>query len=345
MQGVDLVELAYLPGGSTEEWLLSMLRSLSWIDQSCAAFAYEVDISDIAEPKIKSHVSLFGQCDERWVAQGHQFLMEHQGTWRLYRRRVTTARSTFGSDHPIIKKFLASTGISDGAVVFALDARGVGPVLSTQSTSTYRVNAKEQYAYKRLASHISAASRLRDLFGAAPTTDQADAILSPDGARVLHAANDAREADSRSLLHAFARRVDRARGSARRRDPMGALEAWTALLDGRWSMIDHFDSDGRRYCMFLRNDPRLERIQPLTSQQRQVMGLAALGVPNKLIAYEVGISEAGVSQALRAGMRRLGIRRRTDLVRVLGPLAEDLAKHDEAKGPSGQRTGRRRVSP
>lgn len=32
------------------------------------------------------------------------------------------------------------------------------------------------------------------------------------------------------------------------------------------------------------------------------IALAALGVPNKLIAYEVGISDAGVSQALRAAM-------------------------------------------
>jgi len=329
MHGLDVVELAYRSGGSNEEWLLSMLRSLSWIDESCAAFAYEVDISNIAEPNIKSHVSLFGECDRQWVVDGHKFLMAQQGLWRLYRRRVTTARSTFGSDHPVIKNFLASTGIQDGAVVFALDARGVGPVLSTQSRSIYRVNAKQQYAYKRLASHISAASRLRGLFGACPLPTQADAILSPDGRQVLHAVDDAREAANQSRLQAFAQIGDRARGATRRKDPIGALEAWTALLDGRWSLIDHFDSDGRRFCMFLRNDPRLEPIRPLTPQQRQVMSLAALGVPNKLIAYEVGISESGVSQALRSGMIRLGIRRRTDLVRVLGPLAEDVAKGAE----------------
>src|SRR4051812_33986139 len=133
MHGLDVVELAYRSGGTTEEWLLSMLRSLSWTAESCAAFGYEVDISNLAEPNIKSYVSLFGECDRQWVVDGHKFLTAQQSVWQLYRRRVTTARTTFSSDHPVIKSFLANTGIRDGAVVFALDARGVGPVLSTQS--------------------------------------------------------------------------------------------------------------------------------------------------------------------------------------------------------------------
>ena len=322
MHALDVVELAYRSGGTTEDWLLELLRSLSWVDMSCAAFAYEVDISDVAAPKIGRHVSAFGQCDYQWVAEGHRFLMESNDLWRLYRRRATTALSTFGPDHPVVKEFLASSGIKDGAVVFALDARRVGVVLSTQATSRYPFSVKDRYTYSRLAAHVAAGSRLRSLFGALPLPDQADAVLSPDG-RVLHAANDAKEKGSRALLEAFAQRVDRARGAARRADPMGSLDTWTALLNGMWSLVDHFDSDGRRFCMFLRNDPKLDGARPLTPQQRQVVTLAALGVPNKLIAYEVGISEVGASQALRSAMRRLGVRRRAELVRVLGPLAEE----------------------
>jgi len=336
MGPVDMVELAYQGARPTEAWLLDLLRRLPWIEASSAAFAYQVDISRPTEPAITNFVSLFGPCDREWVEGGHRFLLAN-GTRRLYRRRLTTARTTFGAKHPVVRKFLASSGIRDGVGMFAVDSRGIGAVLSTQSASVYQLTAKERHTYALVSTHVAAAVRLRGYWGAAPTPDQADAVLSPGG-KLLHAERDAKTSEGRALLRNFTRTVDRARGITRFSDPTEALEAWTALLDGRWSLVDHFDSDGRRLCLFLRNDPGLRPIQPLTTQQRQVVTLAALGAPNKLIGYEVGLSESGVSQALRAAMMRLCVRRRTDLVRVLGPLAENLShgpRHEAAGTPRG----------
>jgi len=44
-----------------------------------------------------------------------------------------------------------------------------------------------------------------------------------------------------------------------------ALDAWSALVDGRWSVVDHFESDGRRFLVARCHDaaglsrPRLTR--------------------------------------------------------------------------------------
>jgi DNA-binding CsgD family transcriptional regulator len=46
----------------------------------------------------------------------------------------------------------------------------------------------------------------------------------------------------------------------------------------------------------------------------QVASLAALGHPNKVIAYELGIALSSVATLLRRALRRLRLRNRAELV-------------------------------
>ena len=96
-------------------------------------------------------------------------------------------------------------------------------------------------------------------------------------------------------------------------DPAAAAEAWSALVDGRWRLIDRFERNGRCYWVALRIEPPL----PLTHRERDVVELAALGKPNKLIGYELGISESGVATHLSAASRKLAAESRVDLIRLV----------------------------
>lgn len=95
-----------------------------------------------------------------------------------------------------------------------------------------------------------------------------------------------------------------------------ALKLWRALIDGRWSLIDRFDRDGRRFILAHRNDLSGRSLRALTSRERQVASYAAMAHSNKLIAYELGISLGAVSTHLSAALAKLGLESRVELVRL-----------------------------
>ena len=82
----------------------------------------------------------------------------------------------------------------------------------------------------------------------------------------------------------------------------------------RWSLVDHFDKDGRRYLVARKNDPFVQGSK-LTLRERQVLGFACLGHSNKLIAYELGLATATVGVLLSTAMRKLEIPTRVELIR------------------------------
>ena len=47
-------------------------------------------------------------------------------------------------------------------------------------------------------------------------------------------------------------------------------DARAALLEGRWSLVDRFDSDGRRFIVAYRNPPGVLNPRRLTAREREV---------------------------------------------------------------------------
>jgi DNA-binding NarL/FixJ family response regulator len=176
--------------------------------------------------------------------------------------------------------------------------------------------------WTRIAAHLAAAVRLRREVG---HTRPVEAVLSPSG-RLEHAESPAQGADVRAALTDGAVRIDRARGSLRRRDPEEAVEIWRALVAGRWSLVDHFDHDGRRFLLARRNEPSGGTLAGLTAQEHEVLALAALGHTNKLIAYQLGLSPSAVAMRLSRVARTLGVRTRVQLI----------AAYQNARGDQGK---------
>jgi DNA-binding CsgD family transcriptional regulator len=107
----------------------------------------------------------------------------------------------------------------------------------------------------------------------------------------------------------------------RRRDPDAAVAAWKGLVSTRWSLVDHFESDGKRYVLAHRNDVALSGFEALTARERQALGFAALGHGNKLIAYELGVAPSTVAVLLHRAARKLGASSRAELIATYTRLA------------------------
>jgi DNA-binding NarL/FixJ family response regulator len=142
----------------------------------------------------------------------------------------------------------------------------------------------------------------------------AEAIFDARSFRLTDAVGPAQQSGATRKLRDAAIRVDRARGKLRRDDPDEALQIWKAMVRGRWSMVDWFDSDERRYVLAVPNQPSVTDPRGLTERENQVVGAAVLGHSNKMIAYRLGLSTSRVSTLLRSAMRKLGFRTRNELV-------------------------------
>jgi DNA-binding CsgD family transcriptional regulator len=177
----------------------------------------------------------------------------------------------------------------------------------------------ERQMYQMLSAHIKAGQRLRRRLG--PVTGSVNvpedgAVLDAE-ARLVDAQGEARGAGAREELVRMARAIDGARAERSGRNEE-ALEVWQGLVDGRWSLVERFDADGRRFMLAHRNPENVVDPRGLTSTESRVTGLAVRGYANKLIAYHLGISEGTVTSHLHNALRKLGLSSRVELLRTLG---------------------------
>lgn len=219
----------------------------------------------------------------------------------------------------------------DGIGVTGMDPNGRGVHIIAPVPRTKTLSRAERDQWQMLAAHLSSGLRLRGAVSKAPREPPsgddlpcgADAVLDANNFGVTEAVNDARLPDSLRDLRSAAVRIDRARGRLRRDDPQKALKIWWALLRGRWSLVEWFDTDDRRYMLAVPNAPRISDPRGLTERESQVVAYAALGDSHKLIGYRLGISRSRVSNALNSAMRKLNVKTQAQLVEKLHVLVAE----------------------
>jgi DNA-binding CsgD family transcriptional regulator len=206
--------------------------------------------------------------------------------------------------------FARSQGFRDHLVAKAIDPGGQGCLLMANAPQEISVASGLARRWSRVMAHLLAALRLRSAL-----VDGAEAVVEPGG-RVVHAEGEAQRRSAREALRDAAIHIDRSRTRAGSADAETALCHWRALVSGRWSLVDSFERDGRRFLLARKADPRLEQPRRLSQRQRQIVGYAALGHPNKYIAYALGLAPSTVATHLAAAMTELGVRNRAELARV-----------------------------
>jgi DNA-binding CsgD family transcriptional regulator len=223
-------------------------------------------------------------------------------------------------------------GVGDAVGLIAVDASRKGCSIGLYHPQARKLRADERFRFAQLAVHVATGVRVRSALRASahPTEDTpVEAILEPNG-KLVHATEPAAARSARESLRQHAIAVDQARGRLRRRDEAGALDLWTALVAGRWTLVDRFDADGRRFLLACRNDPKPSAPLGLTLDERQVVGYIGLGHSNKLIGYELGRSQAWVSAHLKSALSKLGVRTRTELTALAQSLAPMSRSHCDA---------------
>jgi DNA-binding CsgD family transcriptional regulator len=217
----------------------------------------------------------------------------------------------------------------DGLNISAIDPDFHGVSITIPSPEPIELTPKERERWQMLAVHITAGFRLRrgliestGLRGVTSTEMplNAEALLDPTKFVVSQAAGGAQDKAASEVIREAAVRVDRARGKLRKSDPQEALELWHGLVRGRWSLVDWFDTDGRRFVLAKPNAPNLGDPRGLTEREAQVATYAALGETSKIIAYRFGISPPRVSALINAAMRKLGVKTQAQLVEKMRGL-------------------------
>jgi DNA-binding CsgD family transcriptional regulator len=223
-------------------------------------------------------------------------------------------------------------GIKEITLSLGMDPGGRGCALVFLQKEARRLSRGTRQALERISAHLASARRLRGNLDSVDSSERllhgADAVLSSDGT-VLHAERDARDDEARRALREAARRMDRARcrhGSS----PEEALGLWRALVDGRWSLIERFESDGRRIVVARSNPPPARRHRALNQQEQKVVALLALGHSVKLCAYELGRAESRTSEIARSALRKMGLGSRAELLELYGALVGSEQSESES---------------
>ena len=219
---------------------------------------------------------------------------------------------------------LSGGRFADGCGGIAHSGEGRAIAIGVPLRERRASNPVTRERWSRVAGHLGAGLRL---LHALRSSDSEEAVLDPAG-RVCHAVGAAESVNARKALRAAARRIDAARTREGRSDADWALASWDGLVGGRWSLIDRFEADGRRYLVALRNDPEVPNPRGLSRQEAQVAEFLALGHSEKQIAYALGVSASLISRRIRAGIRKLGLRSRAELAALFAQFENGYAARE-----------------
>jgi DNA-binding CsgD family transcriptional regulator len=199
--------------------------------------------------------------------------------------------------------------------VNAIDASGHGVALAAALPGSRRgaFPFGSRALLDRIAAHLAGGARLR-------RSDRRPEAVVTAGGKLEHAEGPATSPAARELLRATASRIDRLRARPQRMSAEEATHVWQALYDGRWTLVDSFERDGRRYYLACPNEPRPPAQATLGEREAQVVGALAAGHSNKAIAYELGVSASSVATHLRRAQRKLGASSRVELIRAYQEL-------------------------
>jgi DNA-binding CsgD family transcriptional regulator len=205
-------------------------------------------------------------------------------------------------------KLMRPLGIQDSIGMVGVATNGSGVCLVALLPKITKLKPAVRARLSRVAAHLGVGQRYRRLL----KKNESEAIFDAN-AKLVHAEGDATTREARAALTRAVVSLDRARGKQRRIDPDGALEAWKGLVDARWSLVDQFENDGKRFIVARENEPISPPLAALSKRERQIAGYLAIGHTSKLIAYELGISDSTVRVLIHRAMRRLNVKTQRDL--------------------------------
>ncbi len=244
-------------------------------------------------------------------------LFEHGAYWE---RGVLGSESYRGI--PLRAVTLQMSHVKDALLLFSSTSLSEewSLVLVGGRSRVKALSPAEKARWLRVRAHLETAVRLRNQLARPSARIDAPApvaVIDPERG-VIHAEREAHGLDARDTLRKAALSVDRAR-TARTGRHDEALEIWKAMIRGEWSLVERFESDGRRFYVAHRNGENVRDPRGLSAQEARVAAFAARGFSGKLSAYYLGVSEQTIATHLKNACRKLACATKAELVRELGP--------------------------
>lgn len=334
---VSVIEAAYRLGGSDRAWMQEILKVVrpAW-DDGMGVCMFELTLGESGRPSIGASAfdsdrpELLKQTvlrmNQQLGAQEIELTYVKQQIYSTLSERMAPVEADF-RENAIYRELGHPHGIYDCVGLQIADPSGTMIMMAAPRREITNTSEAERQQWARLAAHIAAAHRLRRRHQVdGVELDDADAVLSADG-RLIHVRDAALEHESASLgqLELAAEAIGRARGGMRHSAPSAALELWRVLVEGRYSLVHHVDTDGKEMLLVHRNEAAGEAPPMLSASERQVVHLAAMGHPDRLVAYELGLSLSSVERLLHSGLEKLGLESRVELFKAWDAIRRQTA--------------------
>ncbi|MBT8470902.1 MAG: helix-turn-helix transcriptional regulator [Deltaproteobacteria bacterium] len=327
---IDFAEAAYDLELSDREWLPNLLeRGLPILEHGLGVAGYEYgrppqsEAVELRDVHVASGPKDFPERHLRALSTTDPEVLRRQ-----LRHGSATTGSEHSKDHPDeLAHYVSHVDYcKDVLFLTAVDPRGAGLAVVAPLPEVTTLSPQDARRWQMLAAHVEAGHRLRQAIAEGDADRESDddlphdaeAVFDASSFQVTEAVGPAKDRRTANRLRDAAVKVDRARGKMRRTDPENALAIWKALVRGRWSMVDWFDTDGRRFVLAIPNSPNVIDPRGLSERESQVVTYVVLGHSNKMIAYRLGLSTSRVSTLLRSSMRKMGFRTRSQLVKQMG---------------------------
>ena len=322
---LSIVEAAYALRTDEKTWLQGITDAAAPIvDDGFGVCANTFDASDPSSVAFGAGATAGGMTREELLAGQRASTSAPVPVVRKYfcegpSISFVSAQAHIKSRKAKAKAAASTPGAPDIMSMRAKNPFGKGVLICVPITRAGRFGPRVRSRLGMVAAHLAAALRLR-MLGVQPI-EQSEAIFSSAG-KAEHLSSDLAKVPRSALergVESFleARRLQRA-------EPDQAIELWSALVGGKWSVFDQFDRDGRRFVVARRNELALADPRMLTTAERMILLYASWGHSLKLISYEVGLSQSSVFAQLKLAMRKLGLRQRSELLGLFEPSPKDV---------------------
>jgi DNA-binding NarL/FixJ family response regulator len=307
---IAVVEACYRLAGDEHDWLKGLAEAARpALDAGLGIIAYTYDLRadgplHVSPPAIAGSDPRF--CEAVLETDRRMPELDRRRAYALGPAAVTSSMlftpGTEAATYEPVADAAAALGFRDFLGVNAGNPDGSGVLLGAPLDRVQRVRSSTAARWGRVAAHVATALRLRRALARAKS--EPPVWLSPRG-RVLHVEAGQASPTALDALRAATVALDTARGSMARREPDDALAIWRALVEGRWSLVDHVDTDGKRFVLARPNPPFVKDPRGLSPLEHAVATYAARGFTNKLIAYTLGVHEGTIASALARALRKL----------------------------------------
>lgn len=326
-RSADVLEASYRLHGADREWLQGIAvaardaRPVKGFGDGVAGFLFEAAPAGTSF-RSWGHLILGGPTEAVNVLQRfHSSLTPPAIRARYWRQPLLCATLTELGLPSSAEQH--SLGVPELLGLQAIDGSGQGLCLLFGLPDRAVVHDRTRSHWAAVVQHVRAGMRLRRTLASDSLWNRVEAVIEPGRAEgaVCAATGPARDREVQARLRSMVRAIDSARTQEGRQDGEAVLAAWPALVSGRWTLVEHIESDGRRYYVAVRNEPDAAALVALTPREQAVVEQVAQGAPNKLIADALGISEPSVASYLRRAMSKLRVRSRAELVALAAEVA------------------------